>query len=94
MAKGKSKLKDYIVMRTVRAEPCYEQDYLDFKVCVLNQIGLHSIQKTKAYMAEHSKNSTTEEQRIVRIDNAARKLMMDFYDGDQTYVPYEWPMPS
>lgn len=60
-------------------------DYLDYKVKILKQLGLGDTAKTKAYLHNASCNATTELQRQIQIDNAARKIIMDFYDGDRTY---------
>lgn len=61
-------------------------DYLDYKVHVLKQLGLTNTKLTEMYLYNVSRNAPTENIRITRIDNAARKILMDYYDGDLTYV--------
>ena len=61
-------------------------DYLDYKVSVLKQLGLTNTNLTEKYLYNCSRNAPTENIRITRIDNAARKILMDYYDGDRTYV--------
>ena len=61
-------------------------DYLDYKVSVLKQLGLTNTSLTEIYLYNCSRNAPTENIRRTRIDNAARKILMDYYDGDRTYV--------
>lgn len=61
-------------------------DYLDYKVKVLAQLGLTNKKLVELYLHCASRNATTENSRITRIDNAARKILTDYYDGDSTYV--------
>lgn len=64
----------------------YTTDYIAYKVKVLDQLGLHNSKKVEAYLYKASQGATTETSRNIRIDNAARQLLVDFYDGDKTYA--------
>ena len=67
-------------------EDCIRVDYLVYKTEVLRQLGLTDKFAVKEYLKRSCKNAATETKRKIQIDNAARKLMMDFYDGDRTYI--------
>lgn len=73
-------------MVEVLTEEAMRGDYLDFKVNLLEEIGLTDVGAVKQYLKAKSSNAATEMKRRIQIDNAARKLMMDFYDGDTSYV--------
>lgn len=73
-------------MVEVLTEEAMRGDYLDFKVNLLAEIGLTDEGAVKQYLEAKSSNAATETKRRIQIDNAARKLMMDFYDGDTSYV--------
>ena len=61
-------------------------NYLDYKAKILYQIGLTDIDGVKDYLEDKSMDAKTELNRRVKIDNAARQIMMDYYDGDRTFI--------
>ena len=67
-------------------EEMEEMDYLKYKTEILFQIGLTDRDMVESYLEEKCANATSETNKRIKIDNAARKLMDDFYDGDRTYV--------
>lgn len=67
-------------------EETEEMDYLDYKAKVLYQLGLTDFDEVKAYLEEKCANATTETKKRIQIDNAARKIMMEYYEGDRSFV--------
>ena len=67
-------------------EEVEKMNYLDYKAKILYQIGLTDIDSVKAYLEEKSIDAPTELNKRVKIDNAARQIMMDYYDGDRTFI--------
>ena len=63
-----------------------ETNYLAYKVKILKQLGLTDTKATEAYLANASRYATTETKRQIQIDNAAKTLLFNFYDGDRTYT--------
>ena len=53
---------------------------------MLKQIGLTDKEAVRNYLIAAISNAKTESVKETRLDNAARKLMMDFYDGDQSFI--------
>lgn len=73
-------------MKDIAVEEVHKMDYLDYKAKLLHQIGLTDLDKVKKHLVEKCANSTSELNKRIKIDNAARQIMMDYYDGDRTYV--------
>ena len=63
-----------------------EMNYVKYKTEILYQIGLTDKALVKEYLEEKCANATSETNKRIKIDNAARQLMDDFYNGDRTYV--------
>ena len=61
-------------------------DYVDFKAELLCQLGLNNKEEVKAHLKSKSANAETELKRRIQIDNAARTIMMEYYDGDRTFT--------
>lgn len=66
-------------------EEMIEMDYLEYKTEVLYQLGLSDMEGVREYLKGKCANAPTELKKRIQIDNAARKIMMDYYDGDRTY---------
>ena len=73
-------------MKEIAIEEVREMNYLEYKVQLLCQLGLTDTDKVKHHLAERCANAQTESKKRIQIDNAARKIMMDYYDGDRTFV--------
>lgn len=67
-------------------EDCIRVDYLVYKTEVLRQLGLTDKAAVKAHLQRKSKDADTELKRKIQIDNVARTMLMNYYDGDRTYV--------
>lgn len=70
----------------IASEELIEMNYLQYKTEILFQIGLTDRGMVESYLEEKCANATSEANKRIKIDNAARKLMDDFYEGDRTYV--------
>ena len=71
---------------SMSTESYISKNYLEHKVKVLKQIGLTDKEAVRNYLIAAISNAKTESVKETRLDNAARKLMMDFYDGDQSFI--------
>ena len=63
-----------------------DMNYLDYKAKLLYQIGLTDIDGVKEYLASKCANAPTESKKRIQIDNAARQIMMEYYDGDRSFI--------
>lgn len=68
------------------SEEVEEMNYLEYKTEVLFELGLTNKGKVKSYLEEKCANAQTELKKRIQIDNAARKLVDDFYDGSRDFV--------
>lgn len=66
-------------------EEMQEMDYLQYKTDVLYQLGLTNKEDVKEYLENKCKDAPTELKKRIQIDNAARTIMMAYYDGDRTF---------
>ena len=62
------------------------RDYIKDKVKILSHIGLKNKAAVEAYLREKTANCTSKEQMEIKCDIAARSIIMNFYDGDRTFV--------
>lgn len=62
------------------------KQYIEYKTKVLYQLGLTDHIEVKAHLARKSENATTDLKKRIQIDNAARTMLNDFYDGDKSFV--------
>lgn len=62
------------------------KQYIEYKTKVLYQLGMTDHIEVKAHLERKSANAETDLKKKIQIDNAARTIMMDFYDGDMTFV--------
>lgn len=67
-------------------EEVEEMNYLEYKVEILFQMGLTDKAKVQSYLEGKCANATTELKKRIQIDNAARKIMDEFFDGSREFV--------
>lgn len=67
-------------------EEVEEMNYLEYKTEILFQLGLTNKAKVQSYLEEKCANAATEIKKRIQIDNAARKLVDEFYDGSREFV--------
>ena len=67
-------------------EEVEEMNYLEYKTEILFQLGLTNKAKVQSYLEEKCANAATEIKKRIQIDNAARKLVDEFYDGSKEFV--------
>lgn len=63
-----------------------EKDYIKYKARVLKQLGLKNETAVLEYLKKKTAKATSESQKEIQCDIAARTILMDFYDGDMTFV--------
>lgn len=63
-----------------------EKTYLEQKVDVLYDIGMSDKHAIREYLKSETKNDISEEARENHIDRLARDMMMNYYDGDVSFV--------
>ena len=68
--------------RFLMSEEVVDMDYLAYKVGILSEFGLDDEAKVKRHLSTACANAATETQRRIQIDNAAKKMLNDYYDGD------------
>lgn len=61
-------------------------DYIREKCRVLKELGLTNTKAIKEYLKAETADIADEEKRENKIDRLARTLIMNYYDGDRTYV--------
>ena len=62
-----------------------EMNYIEYKTELLYQLGINDRIAVKAYLSRQCSNAPTEMKKRIKIDNAARTIMMNYYDGDRTF---------
>lgn len=62
------------------------KQYLTYKTKVLYQLGLTDHIEVKRYLEKKCEGAETVLKAKIKIDNAARTIMDDFYNGDKTFV--------
>lgn len=68
------------------SEEVEEMNYLEYKTEILFEFGLTNKEKVQSYLEEKCANATTEIKKRIQIDNAARKIMDEFFDGSREFV--------
>lgn len=74
------------MVEAMPSEEQQEMNYIQYKTEILFHMGLTDRDMVADYLEEKCANATSETNKRIKIDNAARKLMDDFFDGDRTFV--------
>lgn len=61
-------------------------DPIQYKVRVLKHLGMTNKEKVKQHLLNKTKGITNEAKLNQRLDIVCRQMIMDFYDGDKTFV--------
>ena len=61
-------------------------DPIKYKCGVLEELGLTDTEKVKSYIKEKTNGMENDAAFERRLDNVCRQMIMDFYDGDKTFV--------
>ena len=64
----------------------YRIDPIKHKVKVLGQLGINNKEKLKSYLNKRTSGITDDVKLDQRLDIICRKIILDFYDGDKTFV--------
>lgn len=70
-------------MATYRKKP---DSYLNYKVSVLDDFGLHNKARVRADLKMAVRTNTTKTSEEYIIDRAARKMLEDYFEGDRFYA--------
>ena len=66
--------------------PWKSKSYINYKIRILSEIGICNKAKLKSYLESETANIRNEVRLERRVDELCRKLIINYFEGDETFI--------